>query len=85
MYNCHYQFGVSVTAICIDSQMNGFRGSVCTPHPFFKGACNLMLRCFCLAVIICLAALKGIKASLHSWCRYLSVGRSISCIGVVDL
>ena len=26
MYNCHYQFGVSLMAISIDSQMNGFRG-----------------------------------------------------------
>ena len=38
MYNCHYQFGVSVMAICIDSQMNGFRGSICTHTPFFTGA-----------------------------------------------
>ena len=50
MYNCHYQFGVSITAICIDSQMNGFRGSICTPHHSLKKH-DLMLCHFCLAVI----------------------------------
>ena len=35
--------------------------------------------CFCIWLsFLCLAALKGIEPSLHSQCRYLSVGRSIS-------
>ena len=53
MYNCHYQFGVSLMAICIDSQMNGFRGcfrgSVCTPHSLKEH--NLVLCLFWLGVI----------------------------------
>ena len=48
-----------------------------TPHSLKEH--DLMLHHFCLAVIFCLAALKGIKPSLHSQCRYLSVGRSILC------
>ena len=49
MYNCHFQFGVSLMAISIDSQMNGFRGSVCTPPHSLKEH-NLMLCLFWLAV-----------------------------------
>ena len=62
-------------AICNDSQMNGFRGLYLHP-PFFKGAQPHALS-FLFGCHFCLAALKGIKPSLHSWCRYLSVGRSI--------
>ena len=77
MYNCQYQFGVSLMAISIDSQMNGFRGSVCTP-PFLKGAQPHALS-FLVGCHFCLAAFKGIKPSLNSQCRYLlKVGRSIS-------
>ena len=39
--------------------------------PFSFKEHDLMLFCFSLA------ALKGIMPSLHNWCRYLSVGRSI--------
>ena len=48
-----------------------------TPHSLKEH--DLMLLLFLLGCHFCLAALKGIKPSLHSWCRYLSVGRSISC------
>ena len=33
MYNCHYQFGVNIMAICIDSQMKGFLGGLYVHHP----------------------------------------------------
>ena len=52
MYNCHYRFGVSIMAICIDSQMKGFLG-VCMvhhhPHPLKEH--DLVLCHFYLAVI----------------------------------
>ena len=45
--------------------------------PFFKGAQPRALS-FLVGCHFCLVALKGIKPSLHSWCRYLSkIGRSI--------
>ena len=44
---------------------------------FFKGA-QLYALSFLVGCHFCLVALKGIKPSLHSQCRYLSVGRSIS-------
>ena len=77
MYNCDYQFDVSITAICVDSQkkkkMGYIYGSACTLYvpPFSFKEHDLMLCHFCLA------ALKGIKPPLHNWCRYLFVGRSI--------
>ena len=78
VYNCHYQFGESLMAISMDSQMNGFRGSICIHPQFFKGAQPCALS-FLVGCHFRLAALKGIKPSLHSRCRYLSkVGRSIS-------
>ena len=46
--------------------------------PFFKGAQPRALS-FLVGCHFCLVALKGIKPSLHSQCRYLLVGRSISC------
>ena len=76
VFNCHYQFGVSLMAISIDSKMNGFKGSICTP-PILWGACPHALS-FLIGCHFCLAALKDIKPSLHSQCRYLlKVGRSI--------
>ena len=78
MYNCHYQFGVSLTAISIDRQMNAFSGVCMNTPPFFKGAQPHALS-FLVGCHFCLAALKGLKPSFHSWCRYLlKVGRSIS-------
>ena len=72
MYNCHYQFEVSITAIYIDSQMWGIsKGSYVHAPLFYFKEHNLMLCCFCLA------ALKGIRPSLQIWSRYLLVGRSI--------
>ena len=67
MYNCHYQFKVSLSTICGDSQKWGLY--VCPPFSFKEH--DLMLCHFSLA------ALKGIMPSLHNQCRYLSVGRSI--------
>ena len=67
-------------AICVDSQMVGFLGglylhTVCTP-PFLKE--HDLMFCFCSWLsFLCLADLEGIEPSLHSRCRYLSVGRSI--------
>ena len=50
MYNCHYQFGVGVMAICIDSQKKGFLGDLyVTPHSLKEH--DLMLCLFFLAVI----------------------------------
>ena len=76
MYNCHYQFEVCITAICVDSQSNRESGvflRVCMYPPFSFKEHDLVLCHFCLA------ALKGMKPSLHNGCRYLSVGRSIPC------
>ena len=70
MYNCRYQFEVSITAICVDSQWGYFLGA-CMYTPFSFKEHNIVLCHFCLA------ALKSIKPSLHIQCRYLSVGRSI--------
>ena len=46
--------------------------------PFFKGAQPHALS-FLVGCHFCLVALKGIKPSLYSQCRYLLVGRSILC------
>ena len=46
--------------------------------PFFKGAQPHALS-FLVGCHFCLVALKGINPSLHSRCRYLLVGKSISC------
>ena len=53
-----------------------FRGVHMYNPPFFEGAWPHALL-FLLGCHFWLAALKGIKPSLHSQCRYLSVGRSI--------
>ena len=46
--------------------------------PFSKRAQPHALS-FWVGCHFCLVALKGIKPSLHSQCRYLSVGKSLLC------
>ena len=48
-----------------------------TPHSLREH--NLVLCLFGLAVTFAWLLLKGIKPYLHNRCRYLSVGKSISC------
>ena len=71
MYNCHYQFEVSITAICVDREKVGYFLGVSMYPPFSFKEHDLVLHHFNLA------ALKGTVPSLHNWCRYLSEGRSI--------
>ena len=66
--NCHYQFGVSIMAICIDSQMKGFFQGVCmyTTSPFFEGAepCALSVSTWLSFLLGCYEGYKAIPPLL---------------------